>query len=415
MNSLDAFKALSREFNDQLRTHSPSDLNYAILIPTLRCNLRCSYCQVSRADFNSKGYDWSQTKTDDVINYLLKNSTQDLKVEFQGGEPTLRVDLLGYIIEKVSAFRPDATFVICSNLQELTTELLSILENDKVYLSCSLDGPKEIHQANRTFESHLTEQFFDNLDFILSNFGTDKISLLPTISDYSKVNETIDFYFEKGLKDIFLRPVNYHGFARKKFRKESEDIKSWQVAYQSGIDYLFAKNERSKHKLAEATFSIHLSKFFNPSSKNYVDLRNPNPLGKDYLVFDYDGAIYPTDEARMMSRIGLIDFRIGDIKTGLDKKSVEEINLKNSNIGDATCNKCRYQSFCGVDNIDKISRYGSLDLPTENTFFCQNHLSIFKFVSNKIASKSEIDIKNMNFHLTGFYEPTTLFSGYYND
>ena len=32
-------------------------IGYLILIPTLRCNLSCSYCQVSRAPEKAKGYD----------------------------------------------------------------------------------------------------------------------------------------------------------------------------------------------------------------------------------------------------------------------------------------------------------------------------------------------------------------------
>ena len=35
-------------------------IGYLILIPTLRCNLSCSYCQVSRAPEKAKGYDWDE-------------------------------------------------------------------------------------------------------------------------------------------------------------------------------------------------------------------------------------------------------------------------------------------------------------------------------------------------------------------
>lgn len=34
-------------------------MNYLILVPTLRCNLACGYCQVSRAPENARGFDWS--------------------------------------------------------------------------------------------------------------------------------------------------------------------------------------------------------------------------------------------------------------------------------------------------------------------------------------------------------------------
>lgn len=34
-------------------------MNYVILVPTLRCDLACSYCQVSRAAIGAKGFDWT--------------------------------------------------------------------------------------------------------------------------------------------------------------------------------------------------------------------------------------------------------------------------------------------------------------------------------------------------------------------
>lgn len=36
-------------YEKYVRTYIPDQLAYLIIIPTLRCNLTCSYCQVSRA------------------------------------------------------------------------------------------------------------------------------------------------------------------------------------------------------------------------------------------------------------------------------------------------------------------------------------------------------------------------------
>jgi His-Xaa-Ser system radical SAM maturase HxsB len=415
MTNLDAFEKQAKTFNIALRRYRSKKLNYLILVPTLRCNLKCSYCQVSRADENAAGYDWTHSIAEGVKNYILKNATNDVKIEFQGGEPTLRPDLLKYIIDEVSSVLSDATFVICSNLQKLSPEILSLIDNELVSLSCSLDGPPEIHKKNRTFDNEMTGQFFANLDLILDKYGPSKISLVPTIADYTKIKSVIDFYYEKGLTEIFLRPVNYQGFARKQFSSESDDVEGWIAAYSKGVNYIFSQNDKVEKKLVEATFSIHISKIFNPSKNGYVDLRNPNPLGRDYLVIDYDGVFYPTDESRMLSRIGAINLKIGDLENGLDINSVNKININNNNFNDPDCNNCGHQIHCGVDNIDKISRYGTIDIPTRDTFFCKNHMSIFDFVYKKIAEKDLLTIKNLNLHLTGAFDVTSLFSGIEND
>ena len=101
--------------------------------------------------------------------------------------------------------------------------------------------------------------------------------------------------------------------------------------------------------------------------------------------------------------------KIGDVQKGLYPEVVKQMNINNSNLNDEICKKCEYQYFCGVDNIDKISRYGTTAKSTEDTFFCKNHFSIFEFLTQKIKSNTNEENKNLNLHLSGFYEPTTLF------
>ena len=129
----------------------------------------------------------------------------------------------------------------------------------------------------------------------MSEFGSNKISLLPTIVDYSQINETIDFFYEKKLTEIFLRPVNYQGFARKKFSDASQDTLNWSKTYTAALDYISNKNLNSGHKLIETGLSIHLNRIFKQRSHNFVDL-HIKFIRKDYLVVDYDGKFYPTDE-----------------------------------------------------------------------------------------------------------------------
>jgi hypothetical protein len=44
---------------------------------------------------------------------------------------------------------------------------------------------------------------------------------------------------------------------------------------------------------------------------------------------------------------------------------------------DPDCIHCPYQPFCGTDPIDDVSRYGRVDLPKGDTWFCQRHTAIF--------------------------------------
>lgn len=409
------FFSTSFYFKKALRYRGNKRLNYLIVVPTLRCNLTCSYCQVSRANEKAKGYDWSPETTNKFVEYVTANASEDVKIEFQGGEPSLRLDIVTDIVDRIKRTKPNASFVICTNLSNISKEFLNLINRDDFFISSSLDGPPQIHKSRRTLDAKNTNQFFNNLDFILSEFGSRKISLLPTIVDYSRINETIDFFYEKRLPEIFLRPVNYQGFARKKFSDASQDTVTWSKTYLKALDYISHKNLNSEHKLVETWLSIHLNRIFKQRSQDYVDLRNPNFLGKDYLVVDYDGKFYPTDESRMLSRIGLIDLSIGDLCDGVDEKKVNMLNVKSSNLDDPMCTKCSYQSFCGVDNIDNISRYGTIDISTENTHFCKIHMNIFDYIFKKLADRDEAFLQTSSLCLTGKYELSTIFGGHHFD
>src|ERR1019366_2750217 len=63
-----------------------------MLVPTLRCNSSCSYCQVSRKNSNAEGFDMTQAVADRAIDFMFRSPSTVLKLEFQGGEPLLNFD-----------------------------------------------------------------------------------------------------------------------------------------------------------------------------------------------------------------------------------------------------------------------------------------------------------------------------------
>ena len=71
-NSLAAERlfALSEKAQEAARRAEVDCLDYLILVPTLRCNLSCSYCQVSRAPVDQPGFDWSEETLGHVIRLL---------------------------------------------------------------------------------------------------------------------------------------------------------------------------------------------------------------------------------------------------------------------------------------------------------------------------------------------------------
>jgi radical SAM protein with 4Fe4S-binding SPASM domain len=154
------------------------------------------------------------------------------------------------------------------------------------------------------------------------------------------------------------------------------------------IDALIARNHSDLTMVLEETYlSLCLKRIFRLGVDGHVDLRNPNPVGIDYLVIHHDGALYPTDEARMLTRSGVVDLTMGHVRSGIDLQRQNLFNANTSNFGDPDCDRCTYQPYCGRDFIDDLSRYGRIDLPRHESFFCQKHLHIFDLCMRLIYSE----------------------------
>lgn len=356
-------------------------LSYFILVPTLRCDLRCGYCQVSRVNADQDGFDWSEATLEDTMRLIDGAPTGPVQIEFQGGEPLLRTDIISTVVERVSEARPRSRFVICTNLSEISEKAWQLIERQDVFVSTSLDGPKLTHQQNRTATNDRTDQFFRNLSEVIETCGSDRVSALPTI-DYRNPpdpNSIIECYSNFGLSSIYLRPVNYQGFARKSHRDKRSDAWNWNKYYKRFIDELINFNAKRDNPIEEFYLSICLKRCLAGGTNQHVDLRNPNMYGIDYIVVDYDGLIYPTDEARMLSRSRVIDLSVGHVASGFerDHPTLAALNSECANNFDPDCIHCAFQPACGVDLIDDISRYGRRDLPRSDTFFCQRQTHIF--------------------------------------
>ena len=382
------------------RINPASELTYLILVPTLRCNLMCDYCQVSRAAEHAKGFDWDDERVDQVLSFLDGMVTTKIKIEFQGGEPLLRIDILKKIRDFCRLRFDNSEFVICTNLQRVSDEAWDFLNASDTSISTSFDGTALHHVKRRTKTAGAHGEFVKNLDKAISDIGRERVSALPTIDpqDPPSPKDLLHEYTSWGFTSIFLRRVNYQGFARKKyeFEKSSE---LWGKYYRSFIDELISYNEYAQDPVEEYYLSHLLRSIVGRNLANHVDLRNPNWLGMDYLVVDFDGNFYPTDEARMVTRVGKIDLSIGNIQYGIDEKKKAILNQEVSNLDDPDCMHCAYKPYCGLDIVDDLSRYGRIDLPRHKTAHCQSHLQLFDLAFELLYSESPQVQKSLSYWL----------------
>ena len=369
---------------------SASKLSYLIVVPTLRCNLSCGYCQVSRAPLSAKGFDWTDSDIDAFEAFLINVDSEFLKLEFQGGEPTVRPDLLNRIMDVCERNVRTVEFAICTNLLDIDGNIEAIFERDNVYISTSVDGPTSVMTANRTGSDELSKRVLENIDHIMTRYGTNKVSALPTVTDAMMDNpdELIDLYVGLGFGSIFLRPVNYMGFARKRYSELSREYDKWERFYERAIEYVVELNRSSYFE--EYYLALLVRSIFGDVRHGFVDFQSPSRFLSSYCVIDFDGTIYPTDEARMLSRTRHVDLSVGNMRDGVDREKVQQLNFQAVHHVHEDCVHCAYMPYCGIDVVDDLSRYGRVDVAKHDTWFCRRQTSLFDMIFEKVASYDAI-------------------------
>ncbi|HXY88896.1 MAG TPA: TIGR04083 family peptide-modifying radical SAM enzyme [Candidatus Acidoferrales bacterium] len=122
---------------------------HVMLIPTLGCPSKCSYCWSSE-----QGSPIMSIETIIEVVEWLKNFREDPVIfTFHGGEPLLAGadfyrEALPLLSEGLSHLRP--AFALQTNLWKLTPELAQILGDYDIPIGSSLDGPKKLNDLQRS-------------------------------------------------------------------------------------------------------------------------------------------------------------------------------------------------------------------------------------------------------------------------
>lgn len=128
-----------------------------MVVPTLRCNSSCIYCQVKRNEKTDHSADMTKNTAKNIVHTIFECPSNCIKIEFQGGDPSTDFEMVQYIIEEAEwqniRKRKYLEFIICTNITLLTPKMVRYLKRYKCQISTSLDGPKEIHNMNRPLQN----------------------------------------------------------------------------------------------------------------------------------------------------------------------------------------------------------------------------------------------------------------------
>ena len=331
-----------------------------IFVVTLRCDHSCHYCQVSRQTEDKAAFDMSREHAEKALQIVFDSPSLALKIEFQGGESLLNLELIRFIVERATELnatsKRDLQFVIASNLTHLDEAVVEFCKAYRVFLSTSLDGPEDLHNSNRPLKGGNSYQAtIDGIRRIRAEIGHDAVAALMTTTPASmpRIGEIIDEYVRQEFHSIFLRNLSPYGFAVRTSLVRKYDVADWVDFYKRGLAHILDINA-SGYSLREEMTSILLQKMFDPSGSRYVDLQSPAGIGIGALVYNYDGKIYASDEGRMLAEMRDDSFCLGSV----EDQTFESLMANDTLIGiledslpesAPMCSDCPFLPYCGAD------------------------------------------------------------------
>jgi His-Xaa-Ser system radical SAM maturase HxsB len=360
-----------------------------MFVVTLRCDHSCGYCQVSRQTADKAAFDMTAQHADRALDFVFCSPSPTLKIEFQGGEPLLNFELIQHVVllakQRNEIEKRNLQFVIASNLSNLNDEILAFCEQHEVYFSTSLDGPADLHNRNRPRPGRNSHELaLAGIERVRQVLGTDKVSALMTTTPESlrRGREIIDEYARHGFLSIFLRPVSPYGFAVRSKTAARYSADDWLAFYKDALAYILELNKRGVPFREEFT-SIVLQKMLTPYGTSFVDLQSPAGIGISGVVYNYDGAVYASDESRMLAEMGDKTFRLGH----LDDATYEEVFTARALLEPLAqtvleavpmCSDCAFLPYCGSDPVYHWATQGDVVGHKAKSAFCQRNMGVFK-------------------------------------
>lgn len=362
-----------------------------IFVTTLRCDTSCQYCQVSRVSEDRVAFDMAPDVADRAVDHVFRSPSPTLKIEFQGGEPLLNFPLLRRIVDRAidvnQKERRDLSFVVCTNLAPVTPEHLTYFREKQVVVSTSIDGPRELHVANRPRAAgDAYEAAIRGIGMARAALGPAGVSALMTTTRRSLAlpEAIVDEYVRLGFTSVFLRPLNPFGFAVTGAARLGYTADEWIEFYERALRYILRLN-REGIEFREDYAALVLRRLLTPHATGFVDLQSPAGLGISVALYNYDGEVYMSDESRMLAAMGDRTFRLGNVlrdryEDMFHSERLQQVIVNTMSEGIPNCSTCAFQPICGTEPTFHHATQGDMIGHRPTSGFCQRTMHVMKLL-----------------------------------
>jgi uncharacterized protein len=351
----------------------PFPLTTMVLNVTNQCNLSCEYCyeygedRIVDTENGRQPKFMSEETARQSVDFMLKESGANrmAHVTFFGGETLLNFPVLkktiAYARQRAAELGKEVDFSLTTNATLLKPDIIEFLAENRVGVTISIDGPKEVQDKFRVF--HNGTGSYDivapKIKELLKRHRSRPIGARVTLTSgkmdvkriYRHLTEEIGFW-EVGFAPVTTSPNRRHAISDSGYDEMLEQFRD--LAY----DFLEASVADRHHGFSNVKET--LEELHKGVSKAY-----PCGAGLGLLGVATDG-----DVALCHRFAGSDAHQLGTVRDGIDR-SAQQGFLEQHHIANKTdCSRCWARPLCsGGCYHEAHTRYGETTRP--NLHYCE--------------------------------------------
>lgn len=324
-----------------------AQLNGFYLFVSQECNLACTYCYGDGGEYRKSKMNMDETTARNFVDKFLTGESPTYVVNFFGGEPFLNFSLMqkvvAYAKEKGKERGFKVSFKVTTNGTVWSERIKKFVDEEIDNLTVSLDGPKDINDAQRPPLGH-----FSSYQKTLNTINElkaikDKRYTIRTILTKKSCEKLDEVYRHNsalvapGGVGMTIADVD-----------ENNPLALSDADYRTVYDSVIRRNSESLRSLAQSD-----APSFNEYTYQLCELLlfrkyRPNPCnaGRTVIAVAADGDIYPCHRF-----VGYNEFRVGNVNDDpplhADYFNVTQSFKDTSVDANEHCSRCWARYLCG--------------------------------------------------------------------
>lgn len=365
-------------------------------IVTKDCQLACKYCYLVGKNSKER-MTWEVAKK--AIDYVLDNewyfNEESVIWDFIGGEPFLEIDLIDQICDyiKVELFRRNHKwfnsyrFNFSTNgLNYHSDKIQNFIKKniDHLSITITIDGTKELHDANRVYKGTDNGSYNDvvkNIPLYLTQFPVAATKVTITTSNIEFIKDSVLHLFSIGIHEVNINCV-------------FEDV------WQDGDDI------KLETQLMELADEIIDNKLYMNNSCSFFWEYLGKPMDKitdnanwcgagNMLAIDATGNFYPCTRFAQFSLRSKKALIVGNVTDGLDFNKLRPLlSLDRCTQSPQECIDCEVASGCAWCQGENYDAAETATVFQRATAICKMHKARVRannYYWNKLYRKLELE------------------------